>query len=183
MLSLLSSFFMAQAAPVVVPKSDTSKVEAPKPEAPKPKTIVQPHVIRSLPGRLDKVLVFNSNSPEVVQTEGILLSTFPKQGKNHPNAHLNLALAGRFDIFAHHISNQIKAPAPLKTLYLGIVLHNPGSNPITIDVLQAASYLSQPDAPFIDLPPMTENPSGTVYAGPGDRVTNDILRRQRQESC
>jgi hypothetical protein len=182
MLSLLSSFLIAQAAPVVAPKPNASKVETPKPEAPKPATIIQPQEIRALPGRLDKVLVFNSNSPEVVQTEGILLSTFPKKGKAHPEAHLNLAFAGRFDLFAHHISNQIKAPAPLKTLYLGILLHNPGANPITVDVLQAASYLSQPDAPFIDLPPMTENPSGMVYAGPGDRVTNDILRRQRQAS-
>jgi hypothetical protein len=182
MLSLFSSIFIAQAAPVVVPKSDVPKVETPKSEAPKPKTIVQPQTIRVLPGRLDKVLVFNSNSPEVVQTEGILLSTFPKEGKAHPEAHLNLAFAGRFDLFAHHISNQIKASVPLKTLYLGIVLHNPGANPITVNVLQAASYLSQPDAPFIDLPPMTENPNGTIYAGPGDRVTNDILRRQRQAS-
>jgi Protein of unknown function (DUF3370) len=182
MLSLLSSFFIAQAAPTIVPEPDAPKVEAPKPEAAKPETIVLPQVIRALPGRLDNVLVFNSNSPEVVQTEGILLSTFPKEGKAHPEAHLNLAFQGRFDIFAHHISNQIKAPAPIKTLYLGILLHNPGTNPITVNVLQAASYLSQPDAPFIDLPSMSENPLGTVFAGPGDRVTNDILRRQRQAS-
>jgi Protein of unknown function (DUF3370) len=172
MLSLLSSLLIAQAAPAI----------APKPDVPKPETIALPQVIRVLPGRLDKILVFNSNSPEVVQTEGILLSTFPKEGKTHPEAHLNLAFQGRFDIFAHHISNQIKSPPPLKTLYLGIVLHNPGTETITVDVLQAASYLSQPDAPFVDLPPMTENPLGTVYAGPGDRVTNDILRRQRQTS-
>jgi hypothetical protein len=30
---------------------------------------------------LDSIRVFNSNSPEVVQTEGILLSTFPPEGK------------------------------------------------------------------------------------------------------
>jgi hypothetical protein len=182
MLSLLSSLLIAQAAPTTAPKPDVPKVEGSKPEAPKPETIVQPQAIRVLPGRLDEILVFNSNSPEVVQTEGILLSTFPKEGKTHPEAHLNLAFQGRFDLFAHHISNQIKSPAPIKTLYLGILLHNPGLTPITVDVLQAASYLSQPDAPFIDLPSMTENPLGTVFAGPGDRVTNDILRRQRQSN-
>jgi hypothetical protein len=187
MFSLLSSLLIAQAAPVVVPKPDIPKAEVPKPEAPKPEppkpqTILQPQAIRVLPGRLDEVLVFNSNSPEVVQTEGILLSTFPKEGKTHPEAHLNFAFQGRFDLFAHHISNQIKAPTPLKTLYLGILLHNPGTEPVTVDVLQAASYLSQPDAPFIDLPAMTENPIGAVFAGPGDRVTNDILRRQRQST-
>jgi hypothetical protein len=184
MLSLLSSLFIAQAAPTIEPKPkvEVPKPEVLKPEAPKPQTVVQPQSIRVLPGRLDDILVFNSNSPEVVQTEGILLSTFPKEGKSHPEAHLNLSFDGRFDIFAHHISNQIKSPTPLKTLYLGILLHNPGTEAITIKVLQAASYLSQPDAPFIDLPAMTENPMGAVFAGPGDRVTNDILRRQRQSS-
>lgn len=167
MFPLISSILIAQAAPVV---------------APKPEVIVQPQMIRVLPGQLDEVLMFNSNSPEVVQTEGILLSTFPKVGKAHPEAHLNQAFQGRFDLFAHHISNQAKTQDPIKTLYLGILLYNPGLTPLRVDVLQAASYLSQPDAPFIDLPPMTENPLGTVYAGPGDRVTNDILRRQRQSS-
>ncbi|MBD2020775.1 DUF3370 domain-containing protein, partial [Leptolyngbya sp. FACHB-36] len=68
----------------------------------------------------------------------------------------------------------------LRTLHLGILLHNPSSQPITVDVLQAASYLSQPDAPFRDLPPYAENPVGAVYAGPGSRVTTEVLRGQRQ---
>lgn len=167
MFPLISSILIAQAAPVV---------------APKPEVIVQPQMIRVLPGQLDEVLMFNSNSPEVVQTEGILLSTFPKVGKAHPEAHLNQAFQGRFNLFAHHISNQAKTQDPIKTLYFGILLYNPGLTPLRVDVLQAASYLSQPDAPFIDLPPMTENPLGKIYSGPGDRVTNDILRRQRQSS-
>jgi len=49
-----------------------------------------------------------------------------------------------------------------------------------VDVLQAASYLSQPEAPFIELPPVVENLLGTVFAGPGGRVMNDLLRGQRQ---
>jgi Protein of unknown function (DUF3370) len=175
MLSLLSSILIAQASP-------SPKPEAPKPEAPKPETISLPQEIRLLPGQLDSVLVFNSNSPEVVQTEGILLSTFPKSDTTHPEAHLNQAFQGRFDIFTHHISNKVKTPEDLKTLYMGIVVFNPGSQPVTIDVLQAASYLSQPDAPFITLPPMVDNPAGNVFAGPGDRATNDILRGLRQRN-
>ncbi|MEB3336565.1 MAG: DUF3370 domain-containing protein, partial [Leptolyngbyaceae bacterium] len=50
--------------------------------------------------------------------------------------------------------------------------------PVTVDVLQAASYLSQPDAPFIQLPSLVENPQGTVYSGPGSRAMSDILRGQ-----
>lgn len=140
--------------------------------------VIQP--VRALPGQLDSVLVFNSNSPELVLKEGILLSTFPPTGKQTPDAHLNVPLQGRFDVFAHHIA-KADPPEDLRTLYLGVILHNPGTQPVTVDVLQAASYLSQPDAPFIDLPPYIDNPAGLVYAGPGSRAMNDILRGKRQD--
>jgi hypothetical protein len=147
MLSLFSSLILAQTTPAV-PTMTSQEV-------------VVPQQMRSLPGQLDTVLVFNSNSPELVQEEGILLSTFSPQGKQTPGAHLDVPLQGRFDVFAHHIA---KAKADdLRTLYLGIVLHNPSSQPITVDVLQAASYLSQPDAPFATLPPSVENPTGDVF--------------------
>jgi hypothetical protein len=164
MLSFLSALTLAQATPA----------------PPQPQEILVPQEVRALPGQLDSVLVFNSNSPELVQQEGILLSTFPPQGKKFPAAHLNVPLEDRFDVFAHHIA---KPPTPedLRTLYLGVILHNPGNRPVTVDVLQAASYLSQPDAPFIELPPTVPNPLGTVYAGPGSRAMNDVLRGKRQE--
>jgi hypothetical protein len=167
MLPLLPLFTFAQATPTPTP-------------TPPQQEIVQPQQVRPLPGSLDSVPVFNSNSPEVVQTEGILLSTFPPTGKQAASsAHLNFPFQERFDIFAHHIA-KATSPEDLRTLYLGVLLHNPSMQPVTVDVLQAASYLSQPDAPFIDLPPQAENPLGTIFAGPGDRVMNDILRGQRQ---
>lgn len=146
-------------------------------QAPPPE-IVQIQQVRELPGKLDQVLVFNSNSPELVQKAGILLSTFPPKGKKTTAAHLNFPLKGRFDIFAHHVA---KPPTPnnLRSLYLGIILHNPSPKPLQVNILQAATYLSQPDAPFIELPALTENPLGKIFAGPGDRVTNAILRGQR----
>jgi len=146
---------------------------------PPPQEIVVPQTVRTLPGKLDQVPVFNSNQPELVQEEGILLSTFPPEGKQVPSAHLNIAFSGRFDVFAHHIA-RAKTPDDLRTLYLGVVLYNPGNQPITVDVLQAASYLSQPDAPFIDLPPVVDNPRNTVYSGPGSRAMGDVLRGKRQ---
>lgn len=161
MLSILSAVLLAQATP-----------------APVSKEVKVPQAVRVLPGKLDSVLVFNSNSPELVQTEGILLSTFPPVGKRTSAAHLNLPLQGRFDVFAHHIA-KAKTPDDLRTLYLGVLLHNPGGKPVTVDILQAASYLSQPDAPFIDLPAYVDNPRGTVFAGPGSRAMLDILRRKR----
>ncbi|NJK41968.1 MAG: DUF3370 domain-containing protein [Acaryochloridaceae cyanobacterium SU_2_1] len=162
--SLFSALLLAQ-QPVIPPQE--------------PVTVVKPQEVRPLPGQLDNILVFNSNSPEVVQTEGILLSTFPGQGMATSAAHLNQALEGRFDVFAHHIA-KAKSPEDLKTLYMGVVIHNPGSKTVRVNVLQAASYLSQPDAPFIALPSFMDNQLGTVFAGPGDRVTNDLLRGKRQ---
>lgn len=165
MLIFFPIFTLAQAAPTT----------------PAPQEIVQPQEVRPLSGQLDDVPVFNSNSPELVLNEGILLSTFPPEGKANPSAHLNFPLQGRFDIFAHHVA---KAPNPndLRTLYLGIVLHNPGQQPVTVNIWQAASYLSQPDAPFIALPSAVEDANGSTYAGPGSRVMSDILRDRHQAS-
>ena len=134
--------------------------------------------VRVLPGSLDNVPVFNSNSPELVLQEGILLSTFPKIAKQFEAAHLDRSFTGRFDIFVHHIAKG--TPEDLRTLYLGIIAHNPGNTSVTIDILQASSHLSQPDAPFVDLPPFVENNTGSVYAGPGSRVGSEVLRGFRQ---
>jgi hypothetical protein len=148
------------------------------PPAP-PEEVVQPQQVLPLPGKLDSVPTFNSNSPELVLKEGILLSTFGPDGKKVSSAHLNFPFQGRFDIFAHHVA-KAEPPENLRSLYLGIILHNPTQQPVTVNVLQAASYLSQPDAPFIELPSFIEDPLGKVFAGPGSRVMSDILRGRRQ---
>ncbi len=166
MFALLSLLTLAQATP--------------PPPAPEPQEIVRPQEVRPLPGQLDSVPVFNSNSPELVQTEGILLSAFPPEGKQTPAAHLNFPFNGRFDVFAHHV---YRAPSPeeLTSMYVGVILYNPGDRPVTVDILQGASYLSQPDAPFVPLPSIVDNPMGTVFAGPGSRAMGEVLRGQRQD--
>jgi Protein of unknown function (DUF3370) len=135
--------------------------------------------VRPLPGQLDAVPVFNSNSPEMVMTEGILLSTFPTQGMRVPSAHLNYTFNGRFDFFSHHIS-RASNPSQTRTLFQGVLVYNPGTTPATIEVLQGASYLTRPDALFVELPHQVDDPNGRVYSGPGSRVANDILRGRRQ---
>ncbi len=147
--------------------------------APASQEIVENQEVRSLPGKLDNTPVFNSNSPELVLQEGILLSTFPGTGKATPSAHLNYPLQGNFDIFAHHVAKAQPADN-LRTLYIGILLKNPGRQPVVIKYQQAASYLSQPDAPFIAMNSQVENPLGDIYAGPGSRAMSDILRDRRQ---
>lgn len=164
MLSFLPLLTLAQATPA----------------PPAPQEIIQQQEMRVLPGQLDSVLVFNSNSPEVVQKEGILLSTFPAAGKAFPNAHLNQKFSGRFDVFAHHIAKAL-APTDLRTLYLGVLVNNPSTKPVTIDILQAASYLSQPDAPFLPKPDYEDNADGSVFAGPGSRAVGEVLRGLRQD--
>ncbi len=139
--------------------------------------------ILPLPGGLDDVLTFNSNSPELVLAPGILLSAFPPDGMASPEAHLSVPLGDRFDLFAHHIAKATLPdddPERLRTLYIGIIVKNPGTEPVTVHILQGASYLSQPDAPFIDLPAIVPNPDSAVYSGPGSRATDMVLRGKRQ---
>ncbi|MEM9246604.1 MAG: DUF3370 family protein, partial [Cyanobacteria bacterium P01_F01_bin.153] len=114
---------------------------APNPPPPQEQYRAQP--ILPLPGGLDNVLTFNSNSPELVLSPGILLSAFPPDGMASPAAHLNVPLENRFDLFAHHISKATLPeddPERLRTLYLGIIVKNPGSEPIQVSILQGASY-------------------------------------------
>lgn len=61
-----------------------------------------------------------------MQTEGILLSTFGPEEKQVPSAHLNFPFKGRFDIFAHHIA-KAKNREETRTLFQGIIVHNPNS--------------------------------------------------------
>lgn len=138
-----------------------------------------PQQVRALPGGLDTVPTFNSNSPELVKTEGILLSTLPPIGKQMPSGHLNFSFQGRFDIFTHHIARS-ETQAEIRPFYQGLMLHNESDQSVTVEVLQAVSYLGTPDAPFISLPDIADNPNGTIYSGPGSRTMNDILRGVRQ---
>ncbi|NEQ23538.1 MAG: DUF3370 family protein, partial [Microcoleus sp. SIO2G3] len=121
MLPLLQIFTLAQAIPVPPP----TPIEL--------KEVVQPQEVRALPGQLDNVPVFNSNSPEVVQREGILLSTFPPDNKAVREAHLNLPLDGRFDLFAHHIA-RARTPRDTQPMYLGVIVYNPSTKPIKVDI-------------------------------------------------
>lgn len=193
MLSLFSFLTLAQtiAAPLPLPTPPPPKVPPPQEIVPpqeqrlpplellQRQEVFEPQELRPLPGQLDTVPVFNSNSPELVQTEGILLSTFPPEGKVVPAAHLNFPFQGRFDLFSHHIAKG-KDLNDTRTLFQGVLLYNPTYQPVTIDILQGASYLTRPDALFVTLPSYVDDPIGRVYAGPGSRAVSDVLRGRRQ---
>ncbi len=139
-----------------------------------PQELLQAQQVRPLPGGLDQVPVFNSNSPELVLEPGILLSTFSPQGMAYPSAHLNYTFEGRFDIFAHHLA---RADQSGSTLFEGIILYNPDPlKVVRVNVLAGASYLTDPEALFLNLPSYVADPLGQVYSGPGSRVAGDLLR-------
>src|SRR5687767_8790004 len=60
--------------------------------------------VHTLPGTLDSTPIINRNSPDMIKSEAILLSTFPPADKARPEAHQNMSFRGRFDIFTHHIA-------------------------------------------------------------------------------
>ncbi|NJN76881.1 MAG: DUF3370 family protein, partial [Synechococcaceae cyanobacterium RL_1_2] len=200
MFDLLVPILLAQKNPVFVPVEpsaqemltmpkepswDTPIEDNPEevPEIPTFRIPISPIVedyqpIFPLPGNLDQVPVFNSNSPEVISQEGILLSTFPKGSKAFPAAHLDMPLSGRFDIFTHHIS---RPAVERKPLYQGLIVNNPSGQPRTLRVLQGLSYLNSTDAPFRELLPFVRDPDGDVFSGPGSRLVGDLLRGKNQD--
>lgn len=159
-------------------------------------SVKQSFQIKPLAGSLDMAPLFNSNSPEIVLNPGILLSTLsPTNSRggggtmDFVDAHLNYRFKKDFGVFLHHISKQ---DLPLQTdkrlLKLSLVGYNPGHKAIKLQTLARASFLSQPDAPFVPLPPLVSvldavniTPDSPVvgpvspYAGPGDRVTWEFL--------
>ena len=172
MLPLLSLLSLAQSPPIV------PRVEPPAIAQTTQQTIEVPGQVRPLPGELDTVPVFNSNSPELVQTEGILLSTFPPRGMATPSAHLDYTFNGRFDLFSHHVVRGQTAD-DTRTLYVGVIVHNPGRQAVTLTLREGASYLSQ-EAPWQELASTASNLTSTNFSGPGSRLMNDILRDRRQ---
>ncbi|MEB3197398.1 MAG: DUF3370 family protein [Candidatus Sericytochromatia bacterium] len=125
--------------------------------------------IRPLPGGLDEVAVFNSNNPELLRESGVLLSTFAGGG-----VHLNHPFAGAFEVFLHHLAETAFMDGN-DTCWLGLLARNDGQRPSNLELKAGVSWLTGPDAPFIDLDPLVSDPRGEVYSGPGDRVALDFL--------
>jgi len=164
------------------PSSSSTPGDRPDDYIPANSQIVRyPSEIRPLPGQLDSVPVFNSNSPELVMGSGILLSTFPGWGRSDFDAHLDYAFEGRFDIFSHHIS-RARTQQETRSLFQGIIVENPTRWPVRLEILQGASYLTRPDALFVNLPDYVDNPLGTAFSGPGSRTSDYVLRGRRQSN-
>ena len=146
-------------------------------------TVLRPQTVAPLPGGLDAVLMLNDNNPELITAPGLLLSTFPAAGRPQPDAHLDLALSGRFDLFSHHV--YAGRPETLdSTLWLAVLAQPRTNKPVPLRLLAGATALSQAtdrqqaSAPFLPLPALLPQ-DGTVFSGPGSRVATELLSRQR----
>ena len=77
--------------------------------------------VRPLPGSLDSVLMVNDNNPELIQDDGILLSTFPGGEEASIPASVPVVLNGRFDLFSHHVYAGDAEGSPTSTLWLAVL--------------------------------------------------------------
>jgi len=178
-LPLSLPWLAALLLPLLAP-SGPARAQQSTPPAP----LLRPQAVEPLPGALDGVLVVNDNNPELITTAGILLSTFDGKGRGVSDAHLNVPLSGRFDLFSHHVFAG-KPESLDSTLWLAVVAQPRGDKPVTLRLLAGATALSQsldpsqPGAPFLPLPTLLPQGMTPVYAGPGSRVATELLARQR----
>ncbi|MGV3523271.1 MAG: DUF3370 family protein [Candidatus Sericytochromatia bacterium] len=120
-----------------------------------------------LPGALDAEPLLHSNSPERIESPGLILSTLPGGGRL-----LDHALTGDFSLFLHHIARMpVLDP---RTLWIGLLAHADSAGSVSLRSGNVA--LTWPDAPFLALPTLQANPEGRIFAGPGDRVALATLR-------
>ncbi len=182
-LLLTAGVAQADKTPAAVP------APAPAP-AVAPSTELRTQQVRPLSGGLDRVALVNDNNPELIIQPGILLSTFngrrtlSGQPFSSPDAHLNVPLQGRFDLFSHHV--YAGRPETLDSvLWLGVVAAPVNSKPVRLRVLSGSTALSQssdpsqPAAPFLPLPPLMTHDGTSVFAGPGSRVAAELLQNRR----
>jgi hypothetical protein len=152
-----------------LPTNGTLPTAAPLPAA---KVTVYP-----LPGSLDKTDVFNSDRPETITQDGILLSTLPGDAA----VNLDWTFRGHFGVFSHHVAHMSSGNS--RPLHIALLAFNQGPTAITLERSSGVTFLTRPDAPFITLPTLTVDPGGTTFAGPGDRVTTALLHEMPAQAA
>ena len=183
-LPMLLPLLLSSAALAITPAAPQATAQTntqPSTQASQP--ALRRQTVAPLPGGLDAVLVVNDNNPELISGPGILISTFPATGERLPQAHLDVALNGRFDLFSHHVFAG-KRDTLNSTLWLAVVAQPRGDQPVQLRVLGGSTALSQSldpamaGAPFLPLPPLLAESTSPAWAGPGSRVATELLMRQ-----
>jgi hypothetical protein len=153
--------------PASTPSADAARPPA-SPLASQSPRILAVNTIHPLPGGLNQTQVLNSNSPEMVKEDGVLISTF--SGKD---TDLDHRFVGPFELFLHHIAETAFLDGR-DTLWIGL-LGRADESLVRLKMLGGVSHLTGPDAPFKELAPLVDDPEGQVYSGPGSRVAVDQL--------
>jgi hypothetical protein len=143
---------------------------------------------RALNGTFNNVPVLHSNQPEEVEGPGILINTAPgiayaaENGQGLPNA--EFTFNGDFGIHLHHkyfppYRASIRAGQRRTELTVGLILINPGYQPVTIR-FESGAVRNSFEAPYLGnakngVRPLGPRPWNT---GPGDATAVQLLRGQ-----
>lgn len=143
---------------------------------------------RPLNGSFNKVPVLHSNQPEEVEGPGILINTAPgvayaaENGQALGNA--EFTFNGDFGVHIHHkyfppYRGSIRAGQRRSELTIGLILINPGYQPVTIR-FESGAVRNSFEAPYlgnakIGVRPLGPRPWNT---GPGDATAVQMLRGQ-----
>jgi hypothetical protein len=182
----------ASSPPPATPAATPAAAPATVPGKPAPAAqLLRRQRVLPLPGGLDRVLLVNDNNPELIRSEGILLSGFDgRRGWRGrplgvPAAHLDVPLSGSFELFSHHVF--AGRPENLdSTLWLALVGAPRGTAPVKLRLRSGSTALSQATAagqsaaPFLPLPALlAQQATQPVWSGPGSRVATELLLRSR----
>ncbi len=143
---------------------------------------------KPLKGTFNNVPVLHSNQPEEVEGPGILISTAPGVAyaaeNGQPLSNAEFTFNGEFGVHLHHkylppYRARIRAGQRRTELTIGLILINPGYQPVTIRFERGAVRNSF-EAPYlgnakIGVRPLGPRPWNT---GPGDATAVQMLRGQ-----
>ena len=143
---------------------------------------------RPLNGTFNNVPVLHSNQPEEVEGPGILINTAPGYGYAAENgqrlSNAEFTFNGDFGIHLHHkyfppYRGSIRAGQRRTELTIGLILINPGYQPVTLR-FESGAVRNSFEAPYlgnakIGVRPLGPRPWNT---GPGDATAVQMLRGQ-----
>lgn len=137
---------------------------------PKPtgRGVITPNMERS------DVLDIHSNDPEAIRKYGILTSTAPRDGKKHPQAHLNYAdTTGKFIINAHHKYASEGKLGQQQGMRMVVLAQNVANTAGQVNLTGSSVHTSaKNDAPY-----------GGRIGSPGAAVVSDFMRGVAQRNA
>ena len=143
---------------------------------------------RPLNGTFNTVPVLHSNQPEEVEGPGILISTTPGVAyaaeTGQPLTNATFSFNGDFGVHLHHkylppYRGTIRPGQRRTELAIGLILINPGSQPVSVQFSSGAVRNSF-EAPYLGTAKMGVRPLGPRpwNTGPGDATAVQMLRGQ-----